>query len=45
MIMVKLLLSTCSMIKWTMHLPGSNHSNLPVQAALTAVTDIIKESV
>ena len=28
-----------------MGLTGSNHSNLPVQAALTAVTDIIKESV
>jgi len=33
------------MIKRTMHLPGSNHSNMLVQAALPAVTDIMKESV
>ena len=28
-----------------MHLSASNHGNVQVQAALTAVTDIIKESV
>jgi len=38
---VKLRLSTSSMIKRTMR-PGSNRSNLQVQAALTAVSDVIK---
>jgi len=33
------------MIRRTMHLSGSNRSNLQVQAASTAVTDVIKESV
>jgi len=33
------------MIKWTIHLSGSNCRNLQVQAALIAVTDIMKESV
>jgi len=33
---------TNQMIKQTMHLSGSKRSNLQVQAALTAVTDIIK---
>jgi len=33
------------MIKKTMRLSGSNRSNLHVQAALTAVTDVMKESV
>jgi len=42
---VKLRLPTNPMIKRTMHLPGSNHSNLQVQAAVTAVTAIIKEYV
>jgi len=42
---VKLRLPTNSMIKQTMHLPGSNRSNCQKQAALNAVTDITKESV
>jgi len=33
------------MIHRTMRLSGSNRSNLQVQAALTAITDVIKESV
>jgi len=42
---VKLRLPTSYIVKRTMLLSGSNRSNLQVQAALTAVTDIIKESV
>jgi len=41
----KLRLPTSSVIKRTMRLSGSNRSNLQVQAALTAITDVIKESV
>jgi len=39
---VKLRLPTSSMIKRTMRLSGSNRSNLQVQAALIAVSDVIK---
>jgi len=42
---VKLRLPTSSMTKRTMSLSGSNRSNLQVKAALTAVTDVIKEFV
>ena len=42
---VKLRLPTSSMTKRTMSLSGSYRSNLQVQGALTAVTDVIKESV
>jgi len=42
---VKLRLPTSSLINHNMRLSGSNCSNLQVQAALTAVTDVIKESV
>jgi len=38
----KMQLPTSSMVKRNMHLSGSNHSNLQVQAALTAVSDVIK---
>jgi len=41
----KLRLPTSSMINWTMRLSGRNRSNLLVQAALTAMTDFIKESI
>jgi len=40
---VKLRLRTSSMINQTLCLSGNMHSNLQKQAALTAVTDVIKE--
>jgi len=42
---VKLQLPTSSMIMRNMRLSGINRSNLQIQAALTAVTDVITESV
>jgi len=39
---VKLRLPTSSMFELTMHLSGNNHSNLQVQATLTAMADIIR---
>jgi len=42
---VKLQLPTSSMIMWNMRLSGINRSNLQIQAVLTAVTDVTKESV
>ena len=38
-------LPTSSVINQTVRLSGSNRSNLQVQAALTAIADVIKESV
>jgi len=40
----KVRLPTSSMIKRTVRLSGSNRTNLQVQVALTAVTDVIKET-
>jgi len=42
---VKLQLPPSSMITYTMRLSGRNCSNLQVEAALTAATDVIKEPV
>jgi len=42
---LNLRLLTITMIHRTMDLSGGNRSNLQVQAALTAVTDVIKKSV
>ena len=39
---VKLRLPTSSMIKQTMRLSSSNHTNLLLQAALTVVNDVTK---
>jgi len=38
---VKMQLPTSSMVKRNTRLSGSNHSNLQVQAALNAVSDVI----
>jgi len=43
MVRLKLRLVTSSMIERNIRLSGSNRSNLQIQGALTAVTDVINE--